>query len=146
MNVVVYGATGNAGSEIVKELVRRGHKVTGVARKVDSLKGVEGVAAKTDDLSKADAIAAIIKGADVVVSSYQPPADNTDALIDVTKREIEAVKKAGVSRLLVVGGAGQLEVAPGVSLIKSGHLPQQYMAIAISHEKAAQALKGSDIN
>jgi len=146
MNVVVYGATGNAGSEIVKELVRRGHKVTGVARKVDSLKGVEGVAAKTDDLSKADAIAGIIKGADVVVSSYQPPADNTDALIDVTKREIEAVKKAGVSRLLVVGGAGQLEVAPGVSLIKSGHLPQQYMAIAISHEKAAQALKGSDIN
>ena len=33
MNVVVYGATGNSGSEIVKELLRRGHKVTGVARK-----------------------------------------------------------------------------------------------------------------
>ncbi len=36
MNVVVYGATGNSGSEIVKELVKRGHKVTGVARDVRS--------------------------------------------------------------------------------------------------------------
>jgi putative NADH-flavin reductase len=112
MNVVVYGATGNSGSEIVKELVRRGHKVTGVARKVESLEGQSGVTAKTDDLSNVDAIAAVIKGADIVVSAYQPPADNTDALIDVTGRQIEAVKKAGVPRLIVVGGAGQLEVAP----------------------------------
>ncbi|WP_035351171.1 NAD(P)-dependent oxidoreductase [Edaphobacter aggregans] len=146
MNVVVYGATGNSGSEIVKELVRRGHKVTGVARHVEKLKDQPGVTAKTDHLSNVDAIAAVIKGADVVVSAYQPPADNTDALVDVTKRQIEAVKKAGGPRLVVVGGAGQLEVAPGVTVIKSGHLPQEYMPIALSHEKAAQVLKGSDIN
>jgi putative NADH-flavin reductase len=146
MNVVVYGATGNSGSEIVKELVRRGHKVTGVARKVESLEGQSGVTAKTDDLSNVDAIAAVIKGADIVVSAYQPPADNTDALIDVTGRQIEAVKKAGVPRLIVVGGAGQLEVAPGVTLIKSGYLPAEYLPIAISHEKAAQVLKDSNIN
>jgi len=146
MNVVVYGATGNSGSEIVKELLRRGHKVIGVARNVEKLKDRAGVAAKADDLSKVDSIAAIIKGADVVVSAYQPPADNTDALVDVTKRQVEAVKKSGGPRLVVVGGAGQLEVAPGVTLIKSGHLPQEYMAIAISHEKAAEALKASNIN
>ncbi|GGA77400.1 3-beta hydroxysteroid dehydrogenase [Edaphobacter acidisoli] len=146
MNVVVYGATGNAGSRIVKELVARGHKVTGVARKVDSLKGQPGVTAKADDLSNVDAIAAVIKGADAVVTAYQPPADNTDALIDVTKREVAAVKKAGVPRLLMVGGAGLLEVAPGVTLIKSGHLPAQWMPIATSHEKALDVLRGSDIN
>jgi len=146
MNVVVYGATGNSGSEIVKELLRRGHKVTGVARHVEKLKDQPGVTAKTDDLSNVDAISNIIKGADVVVSAYQPPSDNTDALVDVTKRQVGALKKAGVPRLLVVGGAGQLEVAPGVTLIKSGYLPAEYMPIAISHENAAQALKGSDIN
>jgi putative NADH-flavin reductase len=127
----------------VKELVRRGHTVTGVARDVSKLQGVAGVTAKTDDLSNVDAIANIIKGADVVVSAYQPPADNTDALIDVTKRQIEAVKKAGVPRLIVVGGAGQLEVAPGVTLIKSGYLPAEYIPIAVSHEKAAEVLKAS---
>ncbi len=146
MNIVVYGATGNAGSEIVKELLARGHKVTGVARDVSSLKAEQGLTAKTDDLSNVDAIAAIIKGADAVVSAYQPPADNTDTLIDVTKRQIEAVKKAGGTRLLVVGGAGLLEVAPGVTLIKSGHLPAEYMPIATSHEKALGVLRASDIN
>jgi putative NADH-flavin reductase len=131
--------------------VRRGHAVTGVARKVDSLAGQTGVTAKVDDLSSVEKIAAVIAGADAVVTAYQPPADDTDKLVDVTKLEIEAVKKAGGSfsaapRLLVVGGAGQLEVAPGVTLIKSGHLPAEYLPIATSHEKAAAVLKASDIN
>jgi putative NADH-flavin reductase len=146
MNVVVYGATGHSGSEIVKELVRRGHKVTAVARKVDSLKEQPGVTAAADDLSNVDAIAAIIKGADAVVSAYAPPTDQTDVLVDVTRRQIEAVKKAGGPRLLVVGGAGLLEVAPGVTLIQSGHLPAEYLPIANSHEKALGILRASDIN
>jgi putative NADH-flavin reductase len=146
MNVVVYGATGNSGSEIVKELVTRGHKATAVARKVDSLKADKGVTTKADDLSNVDAIAAIIKGADAVVSAYAPPQDDTDALVGVTEREIAAVKKAGAGRLVVVGGAGLLEVAPGVTLIKSGHLPAEYLPIATSHEKALAVLRKSDIN
>jgi hypothetical protein len=146
MNVVVYGATGNSGREIVQELLRRGHKVTGVARKVGSLKAEPGLTVKTDDLSNVEAIAGIIKGADAVVSAYAPPADDTDALLGVTERQIAAVKKAGVPRLLVVGGAGLLEVAPGVTLIKSGYLPAEYLPIATSHEKALGVLRASDID
>lgn len=146
MNVVVYGATGNSGREIVKELLSRGHTVTAVARKVDSLKAEAGFTTKADDLSNVDAIANIIQGADAVVSAYAPPPDDTDALIGVTERQIAAVKKARALRLLVVGGAGLLEVAPGVTLIKSGHLPAEYLPIAISHEKALGVLRGSDIN
>jgi putative NADH-flavin reductase len=146
MKVVVYGATGNAGKEIVKELLARGHQVTGVARNIDSLKAIPGVTTQTDDLSNVDAIAAVIKGADAVVTAYQPPPDNPDALVDVTRREIEAVAKAGNMRLLVVGGAGLLEVAPGVTLIKSGHLPPQYLPIAIAHEKTLAVLRVSNIN
>ncbi|WP_433968706.1 NAD(P)-dependent oxidoreductase [Tunturiibacter gelidiferens] len=146
MNVVVYGATGNSGSEIVKELITRGHKVTAVARKVDSLKAEQGVTTKADDLSNVDAIAAIVKGADAVVSAYAPPQDDTDAIVSVTERQIAAVKKAGAGRLVVVGGAGLLEVAPGVTLIKSGYLPAEYLPIATSHEKALEVLRKSDIN
>jgi putative NADH-flavin reductase len=146
MKVVVYGATGNAGKEIVKELLARGHQVTAVARNPESLKAIPGVTAKTDDLSNVDAIAAIIQGADAVVTAYGPPPDNPDALLDVTKRQIEAVKKAGNLRLLVVGGAGLLEVAPGLTLIKSGYLPPQYLPIAIAHENALAVLRASKIN
>jgi uncharacterized protein len=146
MNVVVYGATGNSGREIVKELLRRGHKVTGVARKVDSLKAEPGLTIKTDDLANVDAIVGVIRGADAVVSAYAPPADDTDALLGVTERQIAAVKKAAVPRLLVVGGAGLLEVAPGVTLIKSGYLPAEYLPIATSHEKALAVLRASGID
>jgi putative NADH-flavin reductase len=144
MKVVLYGATGNSGQRILQELTSRGHQVTGVARNPDKLPST--VTAVKDDLSNADTIASIIAGADVVVSAYAPPQDNTDALVGVTEREIAAVKKAGTARLIVVGGAGLLEVAPGVTLIASGYLPEAYHPIAKSHEKALGLLKASDIN
>ena len=56
------------------------------------------------------------------------------------------MRQAGVDRLLVVGGAGGLEVAPGVSLIASGHLPPPYLPIATSHVKALDVLRQSDVN
>jgi putative NADH-flavin reductase len=147
MRVVVYGATGNSGREIVKELLSRGHEVVAVARNVASVPAQPKLTAKTDDLSNVDKIAETLSGADAVVSAYAPPPDSTDALLDVTKRQIEAVKKAGgKARLIVVGGAGLLEVAPGVTLIKSGYLPAEYLPIATSHEEALGILRGSDIN
>jgi putative NADH-flavin reductase len=144
MKVVLYGATGNAGSRILNELKARGHNVTAVAR--DTGKMPAGVEARQDDLSNADRIAEIIKGADAAVSAYMPPQDDTDQLLGVTKREIEAVRKAGNVRLIVVGGAASLEVAPGISLLASGHLPAAWMPIATSHEKALRLLEASDIN
>jgi putative NADH-flavin reductase len=144
MKVALYGATGKAGSRIMKELTDRGHQVTAVARNTEGLPA--GVERKRDDLSNVDAIAAIISGADAVVSAYAPPADDTDALIGVTERQIAAVKKAGGPRLIVVGGAGSLEVAPGVSLLASGHLPEAWIPIARSHERALRLLEASDIN
>jgi putative NADH-flavin reductase len=133
MKIVLYGATGKTGSRVLKELTSRGHTVTTPTR-------------KQDDLSSVDVIAAAIAGADAVVSAYAPPQEDTDAIIEVTKREIAAVKKAGNLRLIVVGGAGSLEVAPGVSLLASGHLPAPWIPIATSHEKALELLEASDIN
>ena len=144
MKIVLYGATGNSGQRILQELTDRGHDVTAVARNISNLPST--VKAAKDDLSNADTIASVIAGADVVVSAYAPPHDNTDALIGVTERQIAAVKKAGVPRLIVVGGAGLLEVAPGVTLIASGYLPEAYLPIAKSHENALGVLKGSDVN
>lgn len=144
MKIVLYGATGKSGQRILQEFTNRGHEVTAVAR--DTSKVPSTVKAVKDDLSNVDTIASVIKGADVVVSAYAPPQNNTDALLGVTERQIAAVKKAGVSRLIVVGGAGLLEVSPGVTLIASGYLPEAYLPIATSHEKALQILEASDIN
>ena len=103
----------------------RGHHVKAVAR--DTSKIPSTVKAVKDDLSSIEAIASIIAGAVVVVSAYAPPQDITDALLGVTQRQIAAVKKAGTARLIVVGGAGLLQLAPGVTLIASGYLPEAYL-------------------
>ena len=144
MKVVLYGATGNSGQRILQELTNRGHDVTAVARNTSKVPST--VRAVKDDLSNVDAIASVVRGADVVVSAYAPPQDDTDAIVGVTERQIAAVERAGGARRLVVGGAGLLEVAPGVTLIASGYLPEAYLPIAKSHEKALGVLKSSDIN
>ena len=143
MNVVLFGATGKSGSRILRELSERGHEVTAVARDISKLNG-EAAKVAQDDLENVQRTAEIIRGADAVISAYAPPADDTDALIGVTERQLRALRLAGVKRLLVVGGAGGLEVAPGVSLIDSGHLPEAWLPIATSHVKALGVLQQSE--
>src|ERR1700677_1274336 len=114
MNVALYGSTGKAGSRILTELVSRGHRVTAIARNPARLQGITGISTKKDDLSDTGKVAEAIQGADAVISAYGPPQDNTEEIVDVTQRLVEAVKQAGRPRLLVVGGAGGLNVAPGI--------------------------------
>ena len=81
------------------------------------------------------------------VSALLPPASDTDQLVTVTKLLVDAVSRSGVPRLLLVGGAGSLEVAPGVTLIDSGYLPSEWLPIAQSHpRKALEVLKSSSVN
>jgi putative NADH-flavin reductase len=146
MKVALYGSTGKAGSCILMELVSRGHRVTAIARNPAKLQGITGISTKQDDLSDAGKVAVAIQGADAVISAYGPPQDNTEEIVDVTQRLVEAVKQAGRPRLLVVGGAGGLNVAPGVSLLDSGYLPDAYKPIAKSHVRALEVLRASDID
>ena len=146
MQIALYGATGNSGSRILTELLSRGHQVIAIARNPTKLSAQPGLTVVKGDVSSAEDIATRIKGADALVSAYGPPADDTDQLLPVTERFIAAVKEAGVGRFLLVGGAGSLEVAPGVTLIDSGHLPAPWLPIAISHAKALEIMKKSDIN
>jgi putative NADH-flavin reductase len=146
MHIALYGATGQSGSRILTELLSRGHQVTAIARNPAKLPAQPGLTVVQGDVSSADAIASKIKGADAVVSAYAPPPDDTDQLLPATERLMEAVKVAGVKRLLIVGGAGSLEVAPGVTLIDSGHVPAPWMPIAVSHANLLKLVKKSEIN
>ncbi len=146
MKVALYGSTGKAGSRILKELVSRGHRVTAIARDPAKLEGIAGITSKKDDLSDVNRTTEAIRGVDAVISAYGPPQDKTDEIVEVTQRQVEAVKRAGNPRLLVVGGAGGLNVAPGVTLLESGYLPDAYKPIAKSHGRALKVLEASEID
>ncbi len=146
MKVALYGATGRTGSRIQRELVSRGHQVIAVQRDGKAQPTEAGVTWVSDDLSQVAHISETIQGADAVVSAYAPPQNDTDALVGVCQRLAGAVAQNGAARLLVVGGAGLLLVAPGVTLIESGHLPPEWLPIARSHAKALAALEQSPID
>jgi putative NADH-flavin reductase len=146
MHIALYGATGKSGSRILTELLSRGHQVTAIVRDSAKLASGPGLIVVEGDVSSAEAIAAKIGGVDAAVSAYAPPPDDTDQLLPVTERFIEAAQQSGVPRLLIVGGAGSLEVAPGVSLIASGHVPEAWLPIATSHANVLDLLKQSSIN
>lgn len=135
MKVAVVGATGNAGSKIVRELVSRGHQVTAIARNPKDLP--QGVTAKTIDASDSDALVEAIKGHDAVVSALRFNGSNPQQLI-------EAVKKSGVPRYLVVGGAATLK-QPGseTRIIDSGQIPEEWMPEIRGGAAFLDALKGS---
>jgi hypothetical protein len=147
MKVALYGATGQAGSRILKELVSRGHKVIAIARNPASLtEHGPDVLVRKDDLSDPKSIAAAIEGAEAVVSAYGPPKDDVDAIVGVTERLIEAVSQRPGTRLVVVGGAGGLNVAPGVTLLESGYLPEAFQPIVKAHIKTFNVLRASKID
>jgi putative NADH-flavin reductase len=119
MEVALIGASGQAGSRILAELTRRGHPVTGIARHPGKIAAGPGVSAKKGDVFDRDGLVALLKGHDAVVSSVHFAASDPNILI-------EAVRAAGVKRYIVVGGAGSLEVAPGVKLIDTPQFPAIY--------------------
>ncbi len=146
MKVVLYGATGKVGSVILKELVDRGHTVIAAARTPEKVQKLKNVIAVQDDLSNPAKIATIVKGADAVVSAYGPPPDKTTEIIGATDCLVQGIEQAGGPRLIVVGGAGSLFVAPGVTLRESGHLPKEWIAIVDAHIQVLRNLKQSSIN
>ncbi len=133
MDVAVLGASGNAGSEITRELARRGHSVRAIARNPDAIPDLPGVTRQRGDAHDPQALAGLLRGADAVVSALH---------FDVTADTLlAALRDAGVGRLLVTGGAASLQVAPGVRLIDSPDFPAEWREFAMGGIAFLDALR-----
>ena len=130
MKIAVIGASGNAGSRITAELARRGHTVTAIARNPDKIAPQANVTAQKGDVLDQAGLARLLAGHDAAISSVHFTASDPVRLIG-------AAKDSKIGRYLVVGGAGSLEVAPGVRLVTTPGFPAQYKAEA---EKGAAFL------
>jgi putative NADH-flavin reductase len=126
MNITLFGATGNAGSRILQELLTRGHQVRAVVREPAKLPAQPGLTVQKGDLADVAQIAEAVQGTEAVISAYGPGLSSPAGLVGATERLVAGLRQAGVPRLLMVGGAGSLEVAPGVQLVDSGYLPDQW--------------------
>jgi putative NADH-flavin reductase len=127
MKIAIIGASGNIGSFIRDEALARGHQVTAIVRHPEKItvRHPRLTVVKADILK--DKVDKLVKGHDAVISAHNPGWNNPDIYneqIKGAKAIISGVKKSGVKRLLVVGGAGSLEVAPGVQLLDTVTFPE----------------------
>ncbi len=140
MKIALIGATGFVGSAVLTEALQRGHQVTAIVRHPEKLPRHANLTAQKGDAYDATAIASAVAGHDAVVHAFNPgwgEAKIRELFIEGTKAIFAGVKQAGAKRLLVVGGAGSLFVAPNLQLIDTPDFPAEYKEGA---EGARQAL------
>jgi uncharacterized protein len=143
MKIVLFGATGNVGRRVAAEALSRGHEVVGVVRDPAAVAVLDPrVRFVKGDATKADSVAELVQGADAVVSAISPRPNArglaAPSLVENARAIIVGLRRAGVRRVLFVGGAGSLEVAPGQQLVDQPGFPEAYKAEALEGREALE--------
>ncbi len=144
MIVAIIGASGNIGSVIRDEALARGHQITAIVRRPEKItaQNLLLTVVKADVLK--DKVDELVQGHDAIISAYNPGWGNPDMYNEQIKAYqaiISGVKKSGIKRLLVVGGAGTLEVSPGIQLIDTMDLPEQIKGAVLATRETLYMLQ-----
>ena len=145
MKIALIGATGFVGSAVLNELLSRGHAVTALARHPEKFAARDGLAVVRADVLDAAQVAAAVRGHDAIVSAYNP-GWSEPRIYELFGQGYDAIlagaRQAGVKRLLAVGGAGSLEVAPGVQLVDTPEFPAEWKQGALAARDLLTRLRG----
>ena len=164
MKIGIIGASGNIGSRIHAEATARGHDVTAFTRDGAIARGASW---RDLDVFDLDALGTVVASIDVVVSAFHPGnsarnigdalqraiADPT-AYARVATNLVKALESRTATRVIVVGGAANLEIAPGVTtdddddrlrqVFRSIGVPEAYAQAAKGHRDALNVLRVSN--
>jgi len=144
MKVVLIGATGNVGPSILDELLNRGHAVTAMARSPEKIGPRDGLTVVKGDAYESGDVAAVAAGHDAVISAFNPGWGNPDIralFVAGTMSILDGIRQSGVTRVIVVGGAGSLEIAPGVQLVDTPEFPAEWKEGALGARDALTRIR-----
>jgi len=139
MKIAIYGSNGTIGQRILQEALQRGHTLTAIVRDPSRISAPSAnINLVAGDVLDPSSMAEEVKEHDVVISAIGPKLPNGDPQIVVKAAHslLEGVARAGVKRLIVVGGAGSLEVAPGVQLVDTPQFPEAWKPVALAARDA----------
>jgi len=143
MNIAIIGASGFIGSAILTEALSRQHKVTAFVAHPEKLAATNELQVFATDVQDLQTLSKQLTGFDAIISAFSGHA-NGDTLgyyVSGISNIIQAARDVQTPRLLVVGGAGSLEVAPGVQVLDTPDFPEAYRASAEGARTALQLLR-----
>lgn len=144
MKLALIGATGFVGSALLTEALSRGHEVIALARTPGKITPQARLTVVQADVLDAAQVADAVRGVDAVLSAFNPgwgTPDIYDRFLEGTRAIMAGVKQAGSPRLLIVGGAGSLFVAPGVQLVDTPEFPAEWKQGALAARDALNLLR-----
>jgi putative NADH-flavin reductase len=139
MQVAILGATGMIGQRLLEEALRRGHEVTAIARDLARVHAREGLRLRRADFRDPEELEEAIADHEALISAIGPKAgEPASIVVDATRAIAAACMRAGVPRVIVVGGAGSLNVKPGLELMNTEGFPSAWRDIALAHHTALE--------
>ncbi|MBW4522203.1 MAG: NAD(P)-dependent oxidoreductase [Scytolyngbya sp. HA4215-MV1] len=147
MKLIMFGPTGTIGSRILTEALQRGHQVTAITRDPSRFSvSHSNLAVVAGNALDPASVANLAKGHDAVLSAMGPGGSSAETIVKAAQALIDGLSQAGIHRLIVVGGAGTLEVAPDVLLMNSPNFVEEYRPLAVAHLQAYNLYKASNLD
>ncbi len=115
MRITVLGATGMAGTAVVNEALRRGHKVTAVSRRRRHQSGAH-LTSCLLDVTDVEGVAGLLEDSDAAVVALRPPAGHESDLVRLTTAVLDAASRSRTP-LLIIGGAAPLSSPTDPSIL-----------------------------
>ncbi len=144
MKIAILGATGWIGSTIMGEALDRGHQVLAISRSASEMEQ-SGVETRSFDLLSQGDLSEVVATADLVIAAVGGRADsNHDMVASTAERLLRELPATDIKRLIWVGGAGSLEVAPGTELVTVPDFPAEYRDEAIAQKEALDVFRNSE--
>ena len=149
MTITIFGATGMVGKELTNQCLRKGFRVRAFGRNVFSagfreegnLDLIKGALFDNSEVFNA------LSGSDAVFSVIGGSPDGTDRARSLGMENIiKQMEKAGVKRIIAVGGMGVLDNGNGEHLLHQPGYPAQFLAVGEEHLKAWKALDQSSLD
>lgn len=148
MKLALFGSTGMIGSRILNEALLRRHELTAITRNPARFSLFhEQLTVVAGNVLDPASVAEVVKGHDAVISAVGPAGDaSVQVVVEAARSLIDGLTRAGLGRLIVVGGAGSLEIAPGALLVDAPAFPDAYRSVAIAHLEAYNLYKTSNLD
>lgn len=149
MKIIVFGATGTTGKELVKQALYNGNDVKAFGRNVftEDLPEDKKVELVQGALFDEGEVLHAIKGCDAVLSAIGGTTDGTDKTRSLgMKNIVKQMEKAGVKRIVALGGMGVLDGTGEKLVMDEEDFPPQYNAVSLEHKKALDTLQNSNLD